>query len=112
MELSEILECAARLASDRDRLRQKKSGVVMFIDMVGSTAFKDAHPDEEEWLARLVTFLSSVTSIVEQHGRVVKYIGDEVMALFDGDNSVMNAEHAAEQILSFCQRYGAQDPFV
>jgi class 3 adenylate cyclase len=78
--------------------------VVMFVDLVGSTEYKAVHPAEEQWLPRLAQFLIGVTRIVEMHGRVVKYIGDEVMAAFEGDGAPLNAEHAAESILAFCEQ--------
>jgi class 3 adenylate cyclase len=78
----------------------------MFVDLVGSTAYKEQNPAEEVWLARLAAFLTAVTEIVSAHGRVVKYIGDEVMAVFEASDAVLHAEHAAELIVSFCLRSG------
>jgi class 3 adenylate cyclase len=48
--------------------------------------------------------LIGVTHIVQEHGRVVKYIGDEVMAVFEDSSCVLHAEHAAENILDFCDQ--------
>lgn len=93
-------EAEDRLAA----LRRKESCVVMFIDLAGSTDFKDKNPDEAIWLPRLAFFLQTISWIVGGRGRVVKYIGDEVMAVFSGESAVLNAEHAAEEIISFCAR--------
>ncbi len=103
MELQEIVRLAKRVSEDLESLRSQKTLAVMFVDLAGSTEFKTEHPNEEEWLPRLAKFLLGVTRIIESSGRVVKYIGDEVMATFDGNAAVLSAEQAAERVLSFCE---------
>lgn len=105
MELKKIISLAGRVKRDLSSIQTKKVGVVMFVDLVGSTAYKSSHPAEADWLPRLATFLLSVTRIVEEHGRVVKYIGDEVMAFYDSDSAILFATQAAERILEFCKKY-------
>lgn len=106
MELAQVIASAEAIKTNLARIRQHAIGTVMFVDLVGSTEFKAQHPSEEEWLPRLATFLLATTQIIkETHGRVVKYIGDEVMAFFDGSRAVLNAEHATEQILAFCDEF-------
>ena len=63
--------------------------VVAFIDMVDSTKFKMDHKDEpEKWLYRVHVFCDIVRTFIEDSdGKVVKYIGDEVMAVFDRSES-------------------------
>ena len=58
--------------------------VVVFIDMVDSTQFKTDCADEpEKWIYRVKLFSEIISEYVEQYGgKVVKYIGDEVMATF------------------------------
>lgn len=109
MDINEILAKAKVVQASLEQIRRRVAGSVMFVDLVGSTEYKTKHPKEDEWLPRLATFLTSATSIIGVRGRVVKYIGDEVMAFFDEPNSVMDAEHAAEQILQFCERYSEYD---
>lgn len=105
MEISKIIALAERVRSDLGRIRSKVSGSVMFVDLVGSTEYKVKYPSEEDWLPRLATFLLSVTKIVRVHGRVVKYIGDEVMAFFEEPASALHAAHAAEGVLQFCDEF-------
>ena len=105
MEISKIISLAERVQRDLKRIRTKVSGSVMFVDLVGSTEYKATHPAEEDWLPRLATFLLSVTNIVQEHGRVVKYIGDEVMAFFEGPAPALHAAQAAERVLQFCKEF-------
>lgn len=104
--LDQILQSAATVAEGLNALRSKSNCVVAFIDLVGSTQYKQQHQSEEDWLPWLAAFLTGVTEIIAGHGRVVKYIGDEVMAVFEGPDAVLHARHAAEQILSFCLQSG------
>lgn len=98
----EILAYAQTVREVLAELKKTSQCVVMFVDLVGSTEFKDKHPGEDIWLPRLAAFLASVSRIVTPRGRVVKYIGDEVMAVFDGPNASLSAEQVAEQVIAFC----------
>ena len=62
-----------------------REAVIVFVDMVESTKFKIDHStDPETWIRRVFLFSAIVTEYVEAlGGRVIKYIGDEVMAAFD-----------------------------
>ncbi|MCR8927456.1 adenylate/guanylate cyclase domain-containing protein [Priestia megaterium] len=64
--------------------------VVVFIDLVDSTKFKVEFKEEpEKWILRLVQFSEFLTKLIEEaNGKVVKYIGDEVMAIFDQETMV------------------------
>lgn len=104
MNINEVVELAERVRNDLGRLRSKSTMAVMFVDLVGSTEFKARNPAEESWLPRLARFLLGVTRIVEVEGQVVKYIGDEVMATFREGDPILAAEHAAENILRFCEQ--------
>lgn len=105
MDVHELIAAAEQVEKNLRSIRTRVEGVVMFVDLVGSTDYKAQHSLEEEWLPRLATFLVSMTHILQTHGRVIKYIGDEVMAFFEGPTAVLNAEHAAEQILQFCSEF-------
>jgi class 3 adenylate cyclase len=61
--------------------------VVVFVDMVGSSQSKRDHENEPEvWIYKVRRFYDVVAGYVQQlGGRVIKYIGDEVMAVFDGE---------------------------
>lgn len=77
-----------------DRIRQSfRKASIVFIDMVGSTKFKLDYQDSPEiWIRRVYLFCEIVTQYVEVlNGRVIKYIGDEVMAVFECDSGVNEA---------------------
>lgn len=59
----------------------------VFIDLCGSTQLKERMP-QHEWLPIVCKFLLLVSDCVQRSGgRVVKYIGDEVFAVFDDDGT-------------------------
>jgi len=67
--------------------------VVIFIDLVDSTKFKIENESEpENWILRLKQFGQIIKEYIENsNGRVVKYIGDEVMGIFDKSTQVDDA---------------------
>ena len=98
-QLESIQNQQVKLVEDERRLidnirNDKKPAVVAFIDLVGSTQFKKDHTHEPEvWILRLRRFFDIITNIVQKnHGEVVKYIGDEVMAVFKEPSRVLHAK--------------------
>ncbi|MCX5806764.1 MAG: adenylate/guanylate cyclase domain-containing protein [Proteobacteria bacterium] len=69
-----------------------KEKVIIFMDVVGSAEFKIQYPDNPEvWILRVKQFSDLLaTAIIQCNGKVVKYIGDEVMASFDNINDAKN----------------------
>ncbi len=67
--------------------------VVIFIDLVDSTKFKIDNQDEpEKWILRLKQFSDIVKEYIENsNGKVVKYIGDELMGIFDQATQIDDA---------------------
>lgn len=65
---------------------------IIFMDVVDSTEFKTRYPDNPEvWILRVKQFSELLTTAITQcNGKVVKYIGDEVMASFDNINDAKN----------------------
>lgn len=54
---------------------------IAFIDMDGSTKLKEK--SQSEWLPKICRFLETISLVVSKnHGEVIKYIGDEVFAIF------------------------------
>lgn len=97
-------------ASEEQIIRDIREGfidcVVVFIDLVDSTRIKVLYQDSpEQWIARLMQFTNYVSDlVVKSNGRVVKYIGDEVMAVFDGGskvNDALNLVNRIDEIQSF-----------
>ena len=59
---------------------------ILFVDLAGSTECKVTH-GYLQGLQKTFIHNSLVTRLAEQKGRVVKYIGDEVMILIDNDDA-------------------------
>lgn len=67
--------------------------VVIFIDLVDSTKFKIENESEpEKWILRVKQFGQIIKEYIDNsNGRVVKYIGDEVMGIFDKETQIDDA---------------------
>lgn len=74
--------------------------VVMFIDMVDSTKFKTAKQESpEKWIIRVRQFSDIVGEYINEcGGRIVKYIGDELMAVFNRESKVNDAINLINRI--------------
>jgi class 3 adenylate cyclase len=94
-KLDEITRAITEMSAQRNQLIEKirssaRDAVIVFVDMVGSTQNKKTHENNPElWIYRIRQFYEVITEYVRKFGgRVIKYIGDEVMAVFDGDTRV------------------------
>jgi class 3 adenylate cyclase len=69
------------------------NSVVVFIDLVDSSKFKiDNQSEPERWILRLKQFSDIVREYIENsNGKVVKYIGDELMGIFDQPTQIDDA---------------------
>ena len=108
-QLERLKKRAATLKAEEAEVRKKieagfVSRVIVFIDVVGSTKFKLEHAHEREvWVLRIRQFSMLLASAIQDaKGRVVKYIGDEVMAVFDDPHDalglVADVERLEEQL--------------
>ena len=77
-----------------------KDCVIVFIDMVDSSKFKTQNSSKPEiWISRIQQFSEIVSSYVKScNGKVVKYIGDEVMAVFDQTSMIIDAINLLNRI--------------
>lgn len=88
-------------AEEADVKEQIRNGFVeraiVFMDVVGSTNFKQIHSETPEvWILRVRQFSQLLAqAVLSAKGRVVKYIGDEVMAVFD---NVFDAQNLVGRI--------------
>ena len=80
---SKLAAMQTSLASEADQALRHVS--ILFLDAVGSTALS-AHLDPEEISAVMDGLLSRGTTIVRAHGgKVLKYTGDNLLAVFGAD---------------------------
>jgi adenylate cyclase len=88
-------------AADAEGIRlggERKRATVFFSDIRGFTAFAESR-DPEEVVAVLNECLSRQARIVRSHGGDIdKYVGDELVAVFEGEGMATNAVSAAREI--------------
>jgi class 3 adenylate cyclase len=70
---------------------------IVFMDVVGSTKFKQEHTeDPERWILRVRQFSDLMASAARKcNGKVVKFIGDEIMVSFE---SVFDAQNFVSRV--------------
>ena len=74
--------CGAALVAESEPRELRKTVTVLFCDLTGSTAMGETH-DPERVRAVLSAYFERMRTIVERHaGRVEKFIGDAVVAVF------------------------------
>lgn len=100
------LKAAIERTGAVERAAHEERITLFLSDIRGFTGFSEAHTPEEA-VAFLDEYLGIVTvSLVAQRGVVDKYIGDGVLALFEGEGHERRAYAAAREIL---ERVGARN---
>jgi adenylate cyclase len=88
-------------AADQSGVRlggQRKRATVFFSDIRGFTSFAEKN-EPEKVIGMLNECLSTQASIVRKYGGDIdKYVGDELVAVFEGEHMVENALKAAREI--------------
>ena len=102
--IEDIVKAADRLSGLKSYLKHRTAPfAVVFIDLAGSTKLKAAVP-QEEWLPIICRFLLCVSECVEENrGTVIKYIGDEVLAVYS-DQDAKIATSRCEQCIRECDK--------
>ncbi len=86
-----------------ESLTQKEKGqkariAILFTDIRGFTAYSEKL-EPEHVVKNLNSILNVQTEIIHEYGGDVdKYVGDEIVALFSGENAVLSACKAAQKI--------------
>jgi class 3 adenylate cyclase/TolB-like protein len=95
---------------DRALGEQQRNLVVMFTDIVGSTQYFERKGDIEG-IALLKRHNGLLFPIVERHGgRVIKTIGDAIMAVFESETEGVRCAMAMHRALSTETRRPGQEP--
>jgi class 3 adenylate cyclase len=96
---SHVLKVLAQARENRREIGKNKRFVaVLFADLCDSTSYKINRGDADG-LLKTYMHNSIVGDAVTRHkGDIIKYIGDEVMATFDGNSAIENAVRAAVEI--------------
>jgi class 3 adenylate cyclase/tetratricopeptide (TPR) repeat protein len=113
-------ECGARLPATGVIGEARKTVTVVFCDLVGSTALGE-RVDQETVRAIVTRYFAEMRAVLERHGgRVEKFIGDAVMAVFgvpaaheDDALRAVRAAHGMQQALhrvaaEFATLYGVE----
>jgi class 3 adenylate cyclase len=108
---SDILAADTRGAEIEEFLERRTEPLaILFVDLCGSSALKQR--PQRQWLPIVCRFLYEITQqIVRQEGRVVKYIGDEVMAVFEeqtGRPAALRAMAAIQQSDAYIRSLGSE----
>jgi class 3 adenylate cyclase len=82
---------------------ERKYVTALFSDARGFTALSEKMSPEEV-VSLMNIYLNLQTSVIHQWGGIVdKFVGDEVMAIFEGRGMEINAVRAAVEIENFCK---------
>ncbi len=86
--------------SDEIELGGEKSNMtVLFTDIRGFTTYSEKR-DPNEVIMMLNEVMNAQSEIIDRYGGDIdKFVGDEIMAVFSGEDMIMRAIHAAEEII-------------
>ncbi len=88
----------------------RKKLTVLFTDVRGFTDYSESH-DPEEVINQLNTIMNiQAEKVHEFQGDIDKYVGDEMMAVFEGERMVSRAVHAAVKIMAKMKAYNSNSP--
>lgn len=103
--LEQVQQRVAEIIKEKDAvIKEIREGfvecVVVFIDLVDSTKFKIENSGEpEKWILRVKQYGDIIKEYIENsNGKVVKYIGDEVMGIFDAKTRIDDAISLIQRI--------------
>ncbi|HQI38905.1 MAG TPA: adenylate/guanylate cyclase domain-containing protein [Spirochaetota bacterium] len=85
-----------------------KNMAFLFSDIRGFTAMSEKLPPEQV-VSILNEYLDLQAAIIKKHGGDIdKFVGDEIMAVFEGDNKAESAVEAAVDIIESIQKLNKQ----
>ena len=77
---------------------ERRNVTLLFADLRGFTSVCQ-EMEAEEVCEMINEFLSNMVECIEHYdGTIDKFVGDEIMAVFEGDDMVIRAVKAAEKI--------------
>ena len=92
------IEAIRKNLTDRDLGGQRKEVTVFFSDIRGFTKWSEKRPPEEV-ISMLNETLSFQAEVIKKHGGDIdKFVGDEMVAVFEGDKKDRRAVQAAIDI--------------
>jgi adenylate cyclase len=86
---------------------ERRRVAILFADIRGYTAFSEGR-EPEEVVEVLNSYFQTISDIVvDNHGDIDKFVGDEIMALFGGSNMTKHAVECALGIMNAMQKMTA-----
>jgi class 3 adenylate cyclase len=105
------LAVKGRLAGEVSFVAQKRDVAVLFADIRGFTALSDKLPAQSV-IEMLNIYLKEEARLIEQHGGSIdKFIGDAVMAVFEGEDRYRRAVESALAIQVAVRRLNDEHAF-
>jgi adenylate cyclase len=87
---------------------ERRRAAVLFADIRGYTAFSEGR-DPEEVVAVLNSYFQTLSDlVVANHGDIDKFVGDQIMAVFDGSRMTKHAVQCATAIMDIMDELAAQ----
>ena len=92
------------ISHEVDERGEKKELAILFSDIRGFTKFSERR-DPEKVIAMLNLYLGAQSDVIKKYnGRIDKYVGDEIIALFEGSNNSERAIQAATEMQEVVQK--------
>jgi adenylate cyclase len=87
---------------------ERRRAAVLFADIRGYTAFSE-NRDPEEVVAVLNSYFQQLSDlVVANHGDIDKFVGDQIMAVFDGARMTKHAVQCATDFMNIMDTLAAQ----
>ena len=87
---------------------ERRRVAVLFADIRGYTAFSESRSPEEV-VAVLNSYFQQIADlVVTNHGDIDKFVGDQIMAVFDGERMTRHAVQCAIDIMNIMEALAAQ----
>jgi adenylate cyclase len=89
---------------------EKRRATMLFCDIRGYTAFAEKHDPEVVVEVLNFTFQRQADIVSRHHGDIDKFVGDQIVAVFLGDDMVPNASLCALEIQAATAELGREHP--
>jgi adenylate cyclase len=89
---------------------EKRLATMLFCDIRGYTAFAEKHDPEVVVEVLNFTFQRQADIVSQHHGDIDKFVGDQIVAVFLGDDMVLNAILCALEIQDAMAALGREHP--
>lgn len=89
---------------------EKRLATMLFCDVRGYTSFAERHDPETVVEVLNLYFQHQADCVAKHHGDVDKFVGDQIVAVFQGEHMVANAVRCALEIQAKTDELGREHP--